>query len=155
MISRADLPSIAMIALGVVLIGVAVPGLIQGEYQHEVEPVSRAEYERVATGAADDAFAYRYANLSDAGQEAFRDALESDDGTSRVTAGNRAPEFRYGDTNEEYVISYGGADYSLTATGAAQLGGIGDLVLTVVAFFGVVAVVVPGIELWRHRRRDQ
>lgn len=150
MVSRSQLPYVAMIAFGVVLVAVAIPSMSQGGYTHEVEPVSASEYESVTEGDADDEHAYRFSNLSTTARDAFRAAVDADDGDSVATTDERAPEFRYGDSTEYYYVEHDGDHYRLTASGADQLGDLVPLLMRGVALFGVLAIAVAGFELWRQ-----
>lgn len=154
MVSRQQLPYLAVISLGLVLLALAVLVLTGGEFTHEVEPVAQSEYRSVDRGDTDDEFATSYANMSAAAQDAFREALVADDGTATVRTGERVSEFRYGDSAERYYVSYEGEYYLLTASGASQLGDLPDLLAWLGAAGGVIAVVVPCVDLWRHRRRQ-
>ena len=149
MVPRSALPYVAMIILGVVLVAVAVPQLTKGQYEYEVEPVTETEYEIVAQDGSDDEFTYQYSELSTGAQSAVEAAIRADNGAARTD--QRVPEFRYGDSAEQYYISYDGDYYLLQTSGASQFGNLPTIIMRFVAVCGVVVIVVSGFDLWRHR----
>ena len=152
MVSRSQLPHLAVVLFGVVLLGVAVPQVLQGEYTHEVDSATAAEY-RTADTETESPFvhAYRYENLSVATQDAFERAVDSENDESTVRAANRAPEFRYGDVIEQYYVQYQSEYYVLTTAGPGFLGRIPDIAFGLVGAFGLLAVLAGGVDFWRQR----
>ncbi|MFC7167580.1 hypothetical protein [Halospeciosus flavus] len=151
---RRSAVAVALLALGVVLCGVAVataPPL--GQTAHRLTVVS-------ADGPpnASDAAALHYENLSASGQALFRRALASEDGTATVYGSSSAPPaFTFVDDHATagrglYYVEYHGDWYFVTASVDSGLpaGSLSSLALGAVGLFLLVTGAV-GLRTARER----
>lgn len=153
MVSRSDLPYVAMMLFGVLLLVTSTPELIDGGFVYEVTDASEDDFEHAAENETDSGHAYQFIELSPTAKQTFLDALRAEDGTTTVQEENRPTTFETGDVADEYFVSYDGEYYRLT--GSVKSGDIPDLVAGIVALFGTLSVVVPIIDMWRHREQTE
>lgn len=153
-LTRYQVPSVLLILLGlgvVVSLLVLFPHAGQQEYHHSVSSMDEAEVPEAANVAA-------YEELSPRAQDAFRAALESDDGHHIVHGeANAPPEWHYSDhssINEGYyVITYDGRYYEL-ATWAGSFEAMFGFAVALVGLFGLALAAVGGSALRRDRPRS-
>ncbi len=146
-IDRDRLPGLVLIVLGLAVVAavlVAFPHAGQQAHHHEVRPVDEGEVNDTYYSPV-----MEYEELSPAGKDAFRAALESDDGHHVVYGEAAAPDdWRYlTDTGPYYAyVHYDGSYYGLEAWGGSfeELGGYG------VALLGLLGVSMAAAGGWRY-----
>lgn len=143
MVPRVRVASLLLVVVGAVLVGVGVTQVAQGQYVHDVVEVTDSEI----PGGAD---VMAYGNLSESGQRAVREAVESDDHESRVRADKRPPKFDYdGETPDTYYVAYEGSYYRVVTTGPSYGDGLADSFSYLLVVLGTVAVIAGAVEIYR------
>jgi hypothetical protein len=153
-IDRGAVPAVALLLVGVALVGVAFvlfPGAGDPAYVHSVEPIPESE---VPEGAD----VLEYSNLSPEGQRAFRNALEASDGEFVVRDEAEKPrEFVYSDHAEVnqgiYFVRYRGEYYRLSTGTGGGVGFLARWIRLALGGIGASLALVGGVSLAREDER--